>query len=166
MRPFLSHKNGPTALTAALKDEDLNADVAKLALRATGAAAVDVSALQDALRAAGKLSAAQKKYSAEEIAALVADVKAKGDPHRGEAIYRRAGLQCMKCHAVGGAGGKVGPDLVSVGTSAQVDYLIESLVDLVTTQIRAHEARHGQAGVRRISQEVEIGLPSCGGSGN
>ena len=33
----------------------------------------------------------------------------------------------MTCHAIGGAGGKVGPDLTSIGASAQIDYLIESL---------------------------------------
>lgn len=34
----------------------------------------------------------------------------------------------MKCHAIGGAGGQVGPDLVSIGASAQVDYLVESIL--------------------------------------
>ncbi|HRX81771.1 MAG TPA: c-type cytochrome, partial [Pirellulaceae bacterium] len=37
-------------------------------------------------------------------------------------------LQCAKCHAIGGAGGRVGPDLISVGASAQVDYLVQSLL--------------------------------------
>jgi len=32
------------------------------------------------------------------------------------------------CHAIGGAGGKVGPDLTSIGASAQPDYLLESLL--------------------------------------
>ncbi|MFO0879274.1 MAG: c-type cytochrome [Gemmataceae bacterium] len=35
---------------------------------------------------------------------------------------------CLKCHAVGGSGGQVGPDLSSIGAAAQVDYLIESLL--------------------------------------
>ena len=47
---------------------------------------------------------------------------------RGEAIYRRKELTCMKCHAVAGVGGLVGPDLGSIGASAQVDYLIESVL--------------------------------------
>ena len=34
----------------------------------------------------------------------------------------------MKCDAIGGAGGKVGPDLISIGASAPTDYLIESLI--------------------------------------
>jgi putative heme-binding domain-containing protein len=33
----------------------------------------------------------------------------------------------MTCHAIGGAGGKVGPDLTSIGASAPPDYLVESL---------------------------------------
>jgi putative heme-binding domain-containing protein len=52
----------------------------------------------------------------------------EGDPARGELIYRRASLACTSCHAIGGAGGKVGPDMTSIGGSAPVDYLVESLL--------------------------------------
>jgi len=31
------------------------------------------------------------------------------------------------CHAIGGVGGKVGPDLTSIGASAPMDYLVESV---------------------------------------
>jgi putative heme-binding domain-containing protein len=60
---------------------------------------------------------------------LVSEAAATGNAARGEAIFRRKELQCLKCHAVGGAGGKVGPDLVSIGASAPVDYLVESLLE-------------------------------------
>ena len=63
------------------------------------------------------------------MAAFVADVRINGDRTRGEAVYRRASLSCMKCHAIGGAGGKVGPDMGSIGGSAQIDYLVQSLLD-------------------------------------
>ena len=59
--------------------------------------------------------------------AWVAQVAAEGDAARGEAVFRRA--DCLKCHSIAGAGGRVGPDLISIGTSAQVDYLIESIFD-------------------------------------
>ena len=85
--------------------------------------------LQTALRTAGGLGATAKKWSPDEIAALVADVAKSGEPHRGEAIYRREEMQCLKCHAIGGAGGLVGPDMISIGASAPVDYLAESLLD-------------------------------------
>jgi putative heme-binding domain-containing protein len=38
-------------------------------------------------------------------------------------------LLCQRCHAIGGAGGQVGPDLISIGASAQVDYLVESIYE-------------------------------------
>jgi putative heme-binding domain-containing protein len=34
----------------------------------------------------------------------------------------------MACHAIGGAGGQVGPDLSSIGASAQTDYLVDSIL--------------------------------------
>jgi putative heme-binding domain-containing protein len=64
----------------------------------------------------------------ELVAELTTEVQTKGDPARGEAIYRLAANQCLKCHAIGGAGGIVGPDMVSLGATAQIDYLLESLI--------------------------------------
>ena len=37
-------------------------------------------------------------------------------------------MTCLKCHAIAGAGGQLGPGLESIGSSAQVDYLIDSLL--------------------------------------
>src|SRR5579872_2440668 len=50
-----------------------------------------------------------------------------GDPARGERIFRRKEMGCAICHAIGGVGGKVGPDMTSLGASSPVDYLIESV---------------------------------------
>jgi putative heme-binding domain-containing protein len=44
-------------------------------------------------------------------------------------IYRRTELACITCHAIGGVGGKVGPDMTSLGASAPIDYIIQSLYD-------------------------------------
>ncbi|MEZ4701494.1 MAG: HEAT repeat domain-containing protein [Rhodothermales bacterium] len=63
-----------------------------------------------------------------ELQRIEMDVKASGDPAHGEQIYRRASLACQRCHAIGGAGGLVGPDLSSIGASAPTDYLIEALL--------------------------------------
>ena len=51
-----------------------------------------------------------------------------GDAAQGELIYRRANLGCVTCHAIGGTGGVVGPSLTSLGASAPVDYIIESML--------------------------------------
>jgi putative heme-binding domain-containing protein len=59
---------------------------------------------------------------------MIVGVRERGDAVRGEEIFRREDVACLKCHAIAGAGGKVGPDLVSIGGSAQIDYLIDSLL--------------------------------------
>jgi putative heme-binding domain-containing protein len=44
-------------------------------------------------------------------------------------VYRRQNLLCQTCHAIGEGGGVLGANLVSIGASAPVDYLIESLLE-------------------------------------
>ena len=58
---------------------------------------------------------------------MVDFVKKDGDPARGELVYRRATGGCVTCHAIGGAGGLVGPSMTSLGASAPLDYIIESV---------------------------------------
>ncbi|RYD27595.1 MAG: c-type cytochrome, partial [Verrucomicrobiaceae bacterium] len=72
---------------------------------------------------------AQKVYDDATIKKMAAQAAEKGDAARGEMVYRRPALACTACHAIGGAGGKVGPDLTSIGASAPMDYLIESVVN-------------------------------------
>jgi putative heme-binding domain-containing protein len=79
--------------------------------------------------AAGVTAAKPKSLSPDEMAARVAQVRQYGDAARGEAIFRRADTGCFKCHAIHGAGGTLGPDLASIGTSSPVDYLIDSLYE-------------------------------------
>ncbi len=129
LNPILSQQGGPAQLAATMKDRKLNSDVAKAAVRLVQGSPRPNEQLLEALRNAGDLANAGWKLTPELSKELVAEVAAKGDPRRGEAIYRRADTQCLNCHAIGGAGGKVGPDLVSIGASAPVDYLIESLLD-------------------------------------
>jgi len=52
----------------------------------------------------------------------------QGDAARGELVYRRETLGCVGCHAIRGIGGKVGPDLGTIGASAPLDYIVESLL--------------------------------------
>jgi putative heme-binding domain-containing protein len=85
--------------------------------------------LMKALQSAGKLKPMSQALSATDMAKLINRVAKDGDPHRGETIYRRVNLQCLACHAIGGVGSPIGPDLVSIGSSAPVDYLITSLLN-------------------------------------
>jgi putative heme-binding domain-containing protein len=125
---FLERKNGDTALADALAKTKLPPDVAKLAVRAVRTSPRPAPTLLEALNRAGGLSQVRRTLSADELQAMSADVLKSGDPTRGEALFRRSDLACLKCHAIGGAGGQVGPDLTSIGTSAPIDYLIESIL--------------------------------------
>jgi putative heme-binding domain-containing protein len=126
---FLQRKNGAVLLAAALKERTLSADTAKIGIRTARSTGREAPELIEALTKAGKLTFGVRKLSAEEMKQMVADVAKQGSAARGEALYRRKDMVCLKCHAIGGSGGQVGPDLSSVGASAQVDYLIESILE-------------------------------------
>ena len=74
-------------------------------------------------------TAASVKMTPQRIKEMAVEATKTGQPHRGELIYRRQALACVSCHAIGGVGGKVGPDMTSLGASAPLDYIVESLFD-------------------------------------
>lgn len=125
---LLDRRGGPEALGAALGRAGLSADAAKLTLRGAYAIGHAEPSLVAVLSKAAGLDAEAKPLDAGAMATFVADVAAQGDPARGEAIFRRADLNCTSCHALAGAGGGVGPDLSSVGASSPVDYLVNSIL--------------------------------------
>ncbi|HVS35637.1 MAG TPA: PVC-type heme-binding CxxCH protein [Gemmataceae bacterium] len=125
---FLERKNGAKLLAAALGDRPLNSDVAKVGVRAVRISGREAPELVDALTKAGGLKFGARTVSEAEMKQLVADVQKFGDPARGELVFRRRDQLCLKCHAIAGCGGQVGPDLSSVGASAQIDYLIDSVI--------------------------------------
>ena len=125
---FLQRKGGADLLSKALQGQKLPADVARIGVRTVRGLPRPAPGLVETLNQAGGLNVSRRELSAEEVRSLLADVSRQGDPARGEAIYRRADQLCLKCHAIGGAGGQVGPDLSSIGASAPLDYLLESLL--------------------------------------
>jgi len=57
-------------------------------------------------------------------------VKNKGDAARGEKIFsNEKGVGCIKCHAVDGKGGKIGPDMAGVGLKYPREELIRSVLE-------------------------------------
>ncbi|HEY7428407.1 MAG TPA: HEAT repeat domain-containing protein, partial [Gemmataceae bacterium] len=125
---FLQRKGGAALLAEALRDQKLPNDVARIGVRMARSSGRPEEGLVEALTKAGGLTFGARTLSPKELQAMAADVTRLGDPARGESVFRRKDQQCLKCHALGGAGGQVGPDLSSIGASAPVDYLIESLL--------------------------------------
>ncbi len=128
LAPFLARRQGPRFLAKALQKATLSPEIATIGVQRAMSLSQKNPGLIAAFQKAGKLDPVGKQMSPPELQKLVADVIKLGNIQRGEAIYRRDKLLCMKCHAIGGAGGKVGPDLSSIGASAPVDYLIKSLI--------------------------------------
>jgi putative heme-binding domain-containing protein len=124
----IGRKGGSAALASSLKDVTIPIDSAKVAIRAARSTGRDESALIAAFTKSGGITTGPVTLSESEMKTMMAEVLSKGDPVRGEAVYRRKDLQCLNCHAIAGAGGQVGPGLESIGASAPVDYLIDSLL--------------------------------------
>ncbi len=128
MAAFLDRQGGGDKLAAALKAKPPTTDGARLALRAVYALGRADESLIAVLGKSAGLEAEPKLPTKEQMDAIVAEVASKGDSERGEAIFRRAELNCIKCHAVSGAAGGVGPDLSALGLSSPVDYVVNSIL--------------------------------------
>lgn len=126
---LFDRKEGSSLLAAALADQKLSVDVAKRALRYMYSVGRSDAALSDLLSNAAGIAVDVPPPSQAEVAALVKEVTEKGDPVRGEAIFRRADLSCIRCHSLQRAGGQVGPDLSAVGGSSPVDYVVNSILN-------------------------------------
>jgi putative heme-binding domain-containing protein len=92
-----------------------------------------------------ELLEAAETHGADTLAAAVANYRAQhtsdnpvvafrevlvgGDPRRGaEVVYGHEAAQCLRCHALRGTGGDVGPDLAGVGSRLSRERLLEALV--------------------------------------
>lgn len=89
----------------------------------------DIRLLKKALEASGgKLPPERmpQQLTDLQIIDVARAIKQSSDPEAGELIYRKS--SCFTCHALGGAGGLIGPDLSSLGTSSPVETIIRSIL--------------------------------------
>ncbi len=130
-RQLLSVQGGIDALKAKFDDaawaKELPAPVLASALKAAREKGHAGALLAQSIETAGGKAVTSKADMAGQISGMVKSIQLGSDPGQGELIYRRIG--CVMCHSIGGAGGKLGPDLSSLGTSAPLDYIVESVYD-------------------------------------
>lgn len=126
---FLDRKDGAERLAAALGKQTLKRDVAKRSLRYMYSVGRSDQALSDVLSTAAGIAADAPPPTQEEVARLAVEVMDRGNAARGEAIFRRKDLNCMKCHSLCRAGGQVGPDLSAVGGASPIDYVLNSILN-------------------------------------
>lgn len=133
---FLSQENGIQVLADALSDQKIPQEIAKTGRKIMQQQVPfnrsdddDVQALGQALEASGGTLPPERmpqELSNQQLNRLEMDIKASADPGRGEKVFRE--LACGSCHAIGGAGGLMGPDLSSLGANAPTDYIIEGIL--------------------------------------
>lgn len=74
------------------------------------------------------LRGGKQKYDLEAFRAFAR--KNPGDAERGRKLFQDVkGLACIKCHAVGGMGGQVGPDLAGIGLKYKREDLMTSVLE-------------------------------------
>lgn len=127
-RAILPVKGAGKALVASLPVSGIDPAVARAGMRAAREGGRNDLDLVTALAKAAGLATDSQEFNLQLVKDLASKSATAGDPDRGEFIYRRADLACVSCHAIGGAGSKVGPDLTSIGASAPHDYLVDSLI--------------------------------------
>ena len=125
---FLGREGGARSLALALADVDLNPDTSKLALRYLNSVGTRVPDLRQAFSNSAGLGSGPLELSPVEVARLVRQVENSGDAGRGEELFRSPELNCLQCHAIGGGGGHLGPDLSGLGTGSPLDYIVESVL--------------------------------------
>lgn len=125
---FTKRKDGSNILADQLKSATIHPQVAEQIrqyLIETGEtnqsliAAFGGSVMQDSLEA---------QLLKENVLDLAIAAREQGDAARGEQIYRRTELACMKCHSISNAGPVLGPDLAAIGSSSPPDYIVDSFL--------------------------------------
>ncbi|MEK7684213.1 MAG: PVC-type heme-binding CxxCH protein [Verrucomicrobiota bacterium] len=86
-----------------------------------------------------------------------------GDIRRGQALFNSAKAACVTCHAIGYLGGKVGPDLTTIGQIRTERDLLEAIVYPSASFVRSYEpmvvvTRSGEdySGVLRRDSPEEV----------
>jgi putative heme-binding domain-containing protein len=126
---FLARRGGTAALAVALEQTPASRDVARRLLRELYAAGRSDAELSTVLGRLAEIETNPQPLSPDDVADVVARTTQSGEAARGEEVFRRADLSCMKCHALSQAGGQIGPDLSALGASSPVDYIVNSISD-------------------------------------
>jgi cytochrome c oxidase cbb3-type subunit 3 len=83
--------------------------------------------------ALGSIGVEMKDKEIWQVITYLRSIEVKTRPPAGDAAHGKAlfygSAACSKCHMVGGKGGRLGPDLTSVGTSRSLESLIQSIRD-------------------------------------
>jgi len=126
---LLGRKGGAEKLAAQLKDKKIPEEAAKISLRHMYSVGRSDAALSEVLSKAANIALDAPPPTPEEASKIAAEVLSKGNAERGEQIFRRKDLSCIKCHSIAQAGGQVGPELTALGSISPADYVVNSILN-------------------------------------
>lgn len=128
LAPFLAKggrlKNLVTQLDAAPCTKE-SADLATRTLLGIGRNEPELTAVLN--RILGRITPVQP-FDAQWVSSLANDATISGNAKRGGEIFQRVTLNCIACHAIGGKGGIIGPQLDAVGRGVPTELLIEAVM--------------------------------------
>ena len=126
---FINHATGADELSIALAKASLDQSVAIAGIQLARASGRNVPRLIAALNKAGNLKPLSTELTEVDREELLTQVSTKGDAQRGKEIFQREVTGCLRCHQIGTHGGKVGPDLTSIGAYAQPAAILDSIIN-------------------------------------
>ncbi|MDG2383384.1 MAG: c-type cytochrome [Pirellulaceae bacterium] len=124
----LTQQDSRELLVAELRGTRIPSPIARLVLDRVRLSGQEMPELASAIRRSGELKELVG-ITPDEASQLIGDVARLGDPCRGQEIYQRKNLNCTGCHAIAGSPAGIGPDLSSIGASARVADLLQSILD-------------------------------------
>ena len=124
---LLSRQYGDEALLANLKGIEIHPAIASAVTNTFNSFGVISQDVARIFRPSVPASL-NAKLLKENLNDLSTEVDEMGDPVNGEFVFRRSALACMSCHAIGGVGPKIGPDLIAVGAAATTSYVVDSIL--------------------------------------
>jgi putative heme-binding domain-containing protein len=111
-----------------LEKVQLNEAVAISGTRIARASGRELTRLITALNKAGALKTVAFDLTQQEREALLSQVTTSGNAKLGAEVYRRKSTACIQCHQIRTEGGKIGPDLSSIGAYAQPAAILDSIL--------------------------------------
>ena len=139
LKSYLNLEEGPGLLVDALKDQQLPAAVGTEGIRLARSSGRDLSKLVAAMTKAASLKPVGFALDEKQRENLLAEMSEHGNARRGREIYMRPQLLCTTCHLINNEGGKLGPDLSTVGSYMTPASLLESLVSPSTDIKQGYE---------------------------
>lgn len=127
VKPFIQKKYLTKFLIKAIQGKKYKKEPVLGAVREINLSKNPSKKLVQNLLSSADIKTMNQNINSNEMSAFVKRVNEEGNAKRGETIYREA-KTCQACHAIGGAGSIIGPDLISIGASQPIDYIITSLL--------------------------------------